>query len=184
MEQLKNLLARISSGSASQQMKPTSESEALKAAAAIFGSFRKTDADDPSTMVTAYVRILQVYPPEVVQAIADPLTGIAREQTFLPSIAELTASLERRMGPIRAAEEKRRRFAETAEFLRQSANPTHEQRESAAERWESTKAEITGKTRRSQAEIRQEAEKHLVELYHARDEPFTLSAAARRKAAG
>jgi hypothetical protein len=88
------------------------------------------------------------------------------------------------MGPIRAAEEKRRRFAETAEFLRQSANPTHEQRESAAERWESTKAEITGKTRRSQAEIRQEAEKHLVELYHARDEPFTLSAAARRKAAG
>lgn len=130
----------------------------------------------------AYVRVLQAYTPEIVAAIADPLTGIAREQTFLPSIAELTASLERRMAPIRADEEKRRRLAETENLLRQTAKPTGEQRQRAVERWERTKDEITGRVRQGHEDIRQEAERRLLELYHARNESFTLSAMARQVA--
>lgn len=181
MERLGNLLASISCGNASQHGKPTSSEKLCeKAALAICGSFRKTDADDPATTVTAYVRVLQAYPPDVVQAIADPLTGIAREQTFLPSIAELTASLEHRMAPIRADEEKRRRLAETERLLRQSATPTGEQRQRAVERWERTKDEITGRVRQCQEDIRQDAEKRLVELYRDRNTPLTLSPHARK----
>lgn len=180
MEPFGNLVSLSLHGESSKRSNAEKEKAATQAAFAIFSSFRKSDTDNPEVYLAAATRVLMAYPADIVTATADPLGGIAGEQTFLPSIAELRASLERRMAPIRAAEEKRRRYAETEKLLRESANPTPDQRERAFNRWENTKAEIAGKIRRSQEDARQEAEKRLVELYHARSEPFTLSRAARQ----
>lgn len=72
------------------------------------------------------------YPRDLVIALSHPRTGIAGEQTFMPSVAELRASLDRRV-EAGAAEERRER--EREEFLRLtvavSVPATPEQREQA-----------------------------------------------------
>jgi hypothetical protein len=81
---------------------------ALKAAIAIFGSFRKPEAEDPEIYLAAFERVLSSYPPEVVRDVADPVRGIAGEQTFMPSQAELKAACDKRMAPILARQERER----------------------------------------------------------------------------
>lgn len=141
-----------------------------KAALVIYGQFRKSSSDDPDVFYAAAKSLFTRYPEPVVVALGDPRHGIAGEQTFLPSIAELRASLDRRMAPILAENEKRRRYAETEELLRQRASPTPEQRLSATARWDAVRSEITGKAMKE--ELRKEAELHLVELYHQRNDPL------------
>jgi hypothetical protein len=80
----------------------------LKAAIAIFGSFRKPEAEDPEIYLAAFERVLSSYPPEVVRDVADPVRGIAGEQTFMPSQAELKAACDKRMAPILARQERER----------------------------------------------------------------------------
>lgn len=178
MDRIGNLVSLSSHGGKSKSDNAKNEKAAEKAAFAIFSSFRKSDTDDPEVYLAACIRVLIAYPEDVMRAVADPINGIAGKQTYLPSIAELKAELDHHITPILAEGEKRRRYAETEQLLKADPdNPTAEQRARAAERWERTKAEIRGDVVQSQAQARQEAEKHLVELYHRRDEPLKLSAA-------
>jgi hypothetical protein len=59
--------------------------------------------NDPQKYLTAVVAVLAEYPPEVVNVVCDPRTGIATRCKFLPTIAELTEALEREMEPHRKA---------------------------------------------------------------------------------
>lgn len=108
-----------------------SELLATKATIALLGSFRRNDADDVEVFTSAVIRILMGYPPEVVQSVADPLTGIAGEQTFLPAPAEIKATCDRRYAPILARQERERR---DEEFRRKRAEARAEEAAIEAER--------------------------------------------------
>jgi hypothetical protein len=116
----------------------SSQSVATDAAIAITGQFRKNDADDPEVFAAAYVRILQGFPDDVVRAVADPLTGIARERSspFLPAPSELLACLDGRMAPILAAEKREREREEVRRYLERPVDvATPEERARAVKRW-------------------------------------------------
>jgi len=83
----------------------------------IWGQFRRSDTDDPEVFYSATKALLSRYPEEVVMAACDPQTGIAGEQTFLPSIAELRASLDRRYLPILAKQRHEEELARTRKIL-------------------------------------------------------------------
>src|SRR5215203_3559285 len=96
-------ISPLQTSSASKQRNANcSELKAAQATRLIWGQFRRSDTDDPEVFYPATKALLSRYPEEVVMAACDPQTGIAGEQTFLPSIAELRASLDRRMAPILA----------------------------------------------------------------------------------
>src|SRR3954466_14566571 len=78
----------------------SSELKAAQATRLLWGQFRRSDTDDPEVFYAATKALLSRYPEAIVAALCDPQNGIAGEQTFLPSIAELRASLDRRMAPI------------------------------------------------------------------------------------
>jgi hypothetical protein len=119
------------------------------------------------------------YPEEVVAAVADPLIGIAGKQTFLPSVAELKAELDRRMAPIWAAQV-RDRFARER-LQRREERMTPEQRARALAHWEQQKAEVRGNICKTRAEEVAAAERHLSELYRAVQMPVAISDGLRTK---
>jgi hypothetical protein len=158
------------------------EKAAEKAAFAIFSSFRKSDTDDPDVYLAAVMRVLMAYPEEVMRAVADPLTGVAGEQTFLPSIAELRAALDRRYQPILTKQRIEEKIARTRRIIDEAPDrPTAGQRTRAVDRWEHTKAELRGGVARSHEETRRDAEERLRELYHARAEPLAIGRQLRSK---
>ena len=80
------------SGGSSPPPPPSDHDRALLAAqraAILFGCYRRGDANDPEIYTAAITAILAEYPPEVIQHVTDPRTGIARKIKFLPSIPEL-----------------------------------------------------------------------------------------------
>src|SRR4051812_5916086 len=108
MKLLGNLLPAMSRGqmsnasNASNASAPRgnlcSELQAARAAVALFGQFRRSDTDDPEVFHAAAKRIFMGFPEDIVLAVVDPLTGIARIQAaqnkiFLPLPAELLAEL-------------------------------------------------------------------------------------------
>lgn len=144
MDRIGNLPSAMSSARGSPSLgRPTTSprcplSVATEAAIAIVGQFRKNDADDPEVFSAAYVRILQAFPADMVRAVADPITGIARERAspFLPAPSELLACLDRRMAPILAAQKRERERAETRRYLDGPAEAaTLEERERAVSRY-------------------------------------------------
>jgi hypothetical protein len=116
-----------------------SELQAAELADAIFGSYRRSDTDDPEIYYQAFKRLLGAYPLEIAIAVADPLTGIAGEQTFLPSPAELKASLDRRLAAATAKAKRDRDLKEQMrqrrEFDARQAATTQEERDRAVRRY-------------------------------------------------
>jgi hypothetical protein len=147
--------------------------KAAQAAKIIWGQFRRSDTDDPEVFYPATKALLSRYPEAIVMALCDPQNGIAGEQTFLPSIAEMRASLDRRMAPILAEQAKRQRFAETERLLKAPAKATAEERARAVEAWERQRAEVAG--RKNTEEDRLAAEKRVSELYRESLEPRTVT---------
>lgn len=81
------------------------------AAKVLLGCFRMGEANDPEVYTTAVIAVLQSYPPDVVEFVTDPRTGIAGQQTFLPSVAELRKALDDRCGFIGRLQESREQEA-------------------------------------------------------------------------
>jgi hypothetical protein len=92
-----SLTPRTGSSSAltpSTRQCPTSPAIAAERARLLFGCYRRGDANDPETYTAAIAAILAEYPPDVVQRVTDPRTGIARKIKFLPTVAELSEECE------------------------------------------------------------------------------------------
>lgn len=62
----------------------------------LFGSFKKSDADDPETFTAGCLRLFTAYPREVVEHVVDPMTGLAGKEDWVPSLAKVKAALEAR----------------------------------------------------------------------------------------
>lgn len=75
----------------------------MSRAKALFGCFRRADANDPETYVAAVAAILSEYPAEVIEYVTDPRTGLPRTSKWLPTIAEIAEACdkEKSMGPLR-----------------------------------------------------------------------------------
>ena len=96
---------RLNSTSDSDQgeaMLLCSPETAVKRARLLLGCYRKGEAGDPDVFTAALVIVLQKYPESVVIAVTDPKNGVPSKQTFLPSIAEMTAACEAKMAPVYA----------------------------------------------------------------------------------
>lgn len=76
-----------------------------------FGSFRKADADDPETFTAGCLRLFTAYPPEAVQYVVDPLTGLPGQSEWLPTLAKVKAALDSRAFTIAQAAEREERIA-------------------------------------------------------------------------
>ena len=61
----------------------------LRQAETIFGSYRRDEANNPETYAAAIAAVLTLYSKAVVDEVADPRTGIASEQKFLPNVFEV-----------------------------------------------------------------------------------------------
>lgn len=100
LEPFKMLPTNSSSGQLEQTEKSTcSVALASRGAAMLLGCYRKGDAADPETYVTAIAAVLSLYPVDVVQAVSDPRTGIAGRSNWLPTVAEVKAECERLSDP-------------------------------------------------------------------------------------
>lgn len=102
---------------------------AVKRGRLLLGCYRKGEAGDPDVFMAALVIVLQKYPESVVVAVTDPKGGLSSKQTFLPSIAEVTAACEAKMAPIYAY---RRRVA--ADAARAAEGPVTRSLEEMADR--------------------------------------------------
>jgi hypothetical protein len=96
-----------------------SPSEAAKAAAQLFGCYRKGDANDPETYALAVAAVLSTYPVEVVREVCDPRTGIPGRLKWLPVVAEVKEACEAVMQThrlrVRTAETERKMLAARTE---------------------------------------------------------------------
>ena len=61
----------------------------LRQAETIFGSYRRDEANSPETYAAAIAAVLTLYSKAVVDDVADPRTGIASHQKFLPNVFEV-----------------------------------------------------------------------------------------------
>jgi hypothetical protein len=68
----------------------------------LFGFYRRADANDPEIYVAGAAAILSEYPPEIVDYVCDPRTGLARKLKRLPTLAEISEACESRMDYARA----------------------------------------------------------------------------------
>jgi hypothetical protein len=100
----------------------------------LFNCFRRNDASDPDTFVTAVAALLSRYPEEIVRRVTHPVDGLPASHTFPPSVAEVKAACENLMGPVYAAR-KREIEAERMRHLLAPPVVTAEQRERATRKW-------------------------------------------------
>lgn len=85
-------LATVASRALSENSTTESEKsnlECMKAAKLLLGCYRIGDANDPETYIAAIVRVLSVYPIDVVRYVVDPVTGLAGKCKWLPTPAEV-----------------------------------------------------------------------------------------------
>lgn len=78
----------------------------------MFACWRKVDASDPETFITAVAAVLSGYPEHVVHLVTDPRTGLPGKQQFPPSAFEVRQECERHMEHPRWLEARKRRLAE------------------------------------------------------------------------
>jgi hypothetical protein len=76
----------------------------------LFGCYRKGDANDPDVYTVAVAAIFAEYPPEIVDYVCDPRTGLPRRLKWLPTIAEIAEACDLRM-----------EYAKAVAYLRQIA---------------------------------------------------------------
>ncbi len=87
----------------------------------MLGCYRKGEAEDPDTFLTALVSILMGYPESVVIRVTDPRTGIPGSSKFLPTIADVRHECEVAMAPIYRERERVAKAAQAEERERKEA---------------------------------------------------------------
>jgi uncharacterized protein YdaU (DUF1376 family) len=81
----------------------------------LFGCFRRGEANEPETFVTAIAAVLARYPEDVIRDVTHPATGLAVRCDFLPTVAEVYRACETIMRPRREAEAWRQRVQQQLE---------------------------------------------------------------------
>lgn len=77
-------------------------SMAAQRTAVLFGCYRTGQANDPETYTMAVAATLAEYPPEVIEHVTDPRTGLPAKLKFLPSVAEVREACEDHWKYVRA----------------------------------------------------------------------------------
>jgi hypothetical protein len=67
---------------------------ALQRAQILLGCYRKDDAADPETYAGAVAAVLAEYPPDIVQRVTDPRSGLPSKLQWLPSVKEVRDACE------------------------------------------------------------------------------------------
>jgi regulator of protease activity HflC (stomatin/prohibitin superfamily) len=96
--------------------------------------------------------MLASFPQDIVQAVTDPVRGIASEQNWVPTLAELRHACEKRMEPIRQKAKREAELRRTQAVLAAPAAATAEERERAVAKWEAEKAARVRQARKYVAE--------------------------------
>lgn len=81
------------------------------------GSFRRGEANDPEVYTAAVAKVLAHYEPDVVDFVTDPVTGLAGETDFLPTIKQIRDACEAR------AETLRQKARRDRDYLEQISRP-------------------------------------------------------------
>ena len=113
---------------------PSSPQYAAERTKLLFSCYRRNDASDAETFVTAVAAVLSRYPEDIVRRVTHPVDGLPGKSNFPPSVAEVKAACEQAMKPIYELQRQERERNRSAALL---APPvvTTEQRERATRRW-------------------------------------------------
>lgn len=129
------------SGALTNPSPATDPETAVARATLLAGCYRKDDAADPETYVTALAAVLAEYSPDIVQRVTDPRSGLPSRVQWLPTVKEVRDECEsigghrRRLAEMAAREERQLRERREFEASKQ-AKPTFQQlREKYGENW-------------------------------------------------
>jgi hypothetical protein len=113
---------------------PSSPQYAAERTKLLFSCYRRNEASDAETFVTAVAAVLARYPEDIVRRVTHPVDGLPGKSNFPPSVAEVRAACEQAMKPIYELQRQERERNRTAAML---APPvvTAEQRQRATKRW-------------------------------------------------
>jgi len=75
----------------------------------MFACYRKGDANDPDTYVSAVGAVLADYTPDIIRDVTDPRTGLPSRKDWSPTVREVKSACEDIAGPRRRAAEWERR---------------------------------------------------------------------------
>ena len=105
--------------STSGQSRPSTCPSGLAAdrAGILLGCYRKGDAEDAQIYAGAVAATLSCYPQAIAVRVTDPRSGLPNRSQWLPTVAEVRAACEAEMAPVRAAEARRKREAESRDYL-------------------------------------------------------------------
>lgn len=125
-------LTGSSQSSAVSTHRLTDPETAVERAKLLAGCYRKDDAADPEVYAGAIAAVLAEYPPDIVQQVTDPRSGLPSRLQWLPSVKEVRDECEsidarrRRLAEMAAREEQQLR--ERREFeASQARKPSYEQ---------------------------------------------------------
>ena len=96
------------------------EQQCLQAARQIFSCYRRDDAADPDGYVASVAAVLSEYPPDIVDLVSDPRTGIGRRSKFLPNTADISEDCDKitnRLAADRVNAEFQKRRAATPKYI-------------------------------------------------------------------
>jgi hypothetical protein len=105
---------------------------ALQRAQILLGCYRRDDAADPETYGGAVAAVLAEYPPDIVQRVTDPRSGIPSRSQWLPTVKEVRDACEEIDQRRRAVAQMKKREAEQlaarkAAELSRDRRPTYEE---------------------------------------------------------
>jgi hypothetical protein len=90
----------------------TDPARAVERAKLLAGCYRKAEASDPETYAGAIAAILSNYPPDIVQQVTDPRSGLPSRSQWLPTVKEVRDACDAIAEHQAAALERERRIAE------------------------------------------------------------------------
>jgi hypothetical protein len=105
---------------------------ALQRAQILLGCYRRDDAADPETYGGAVAAVLAEYPPDIVQRVTDPRSGIPSRSQWLPTVKEVRDACEeidqrrRAMAQMKKHEAEQLAARKAAELSR-DRRPTYEE---------------------------------------------------------
>lgn len=105
---------------------------AVERAKLLAGCYRKDDAADPETYAGAVAAVLSEYPPDIVQRVTDPRSGLPSRLNWLPTVKEVRDACEeldarQRRFTEAATREREQLAARKREILSRSVRPTIEE---------------------------------------------------------
>lgn len=145
---------------------------ALEAVEFLAGCYGKAEAEDPAIYAQAIASIFIRYPEDVVRQVVHPNDGLPGSHKWLPKVAEVKAACEALMKPYYREQARERTEREGLVLLGKVNDPTPEERDRAAARAEEFLHEM--RNTQSAAEIRQDADKRLKELYQEVRQPLAI----------